>query len=392
MHFAGGINYIEIFYEKLETVVLSRKIISSEDEYVKATKEFIENNGIEALKARTIYKGLGIGQYRSDKKKIFNKLECERLKEEMILEYGHIHEDFLLSALEISKKNHFKATIDFIDKFGLEKINATAEHNGLKIGIYRNEWRKKYNKANDLEKKKLEDEFSVIHKDYLLSANFVHKRDHLNATVDFVKKYGYEKMVTKTVHNGFKIGQFRNEMRRKFKRAKSDEQQQLLEEFNSIDEFYLVDSAYKNFILNFKYTKEFVQKYGLKELTNLTEYKGYKIGEFRSRQKLKYKNLENDTEKTEMKNKFDEIDEDILLDAIYVSKRDHIKATLEFINKYGYEKLDFKTVYNGYNIGSFRKNCREKYKKLTKKEQEVMKKEFDVISEDFLISKSRKAK
>ena len=31
---------IEIFYEKLETVVLSRKIISSEDEYVKATKEF----------------------------------------------------------------------------------------------------------------------------------------------------------------------------------------------------------------------------------------------------------------------------------------------------------------------------------------------------------------
>ena len=76
---------IEIFYEKLETVVLSRKIISSEDEYVKATKEFIENNGIEALKARTIYKGLGIGQYRSDKKKIFNKLECERLKEEMIL-------------------------------------------------------------------------------------------------------------------------------------------------------------------------------------------------------------------------------------------------------------------------------------------------------------------
>ena len=53
------------------------------------------------------------------------------------------------------------------------------------------------------------------------------------------------------------------------------------------------------------------------------------------------------------------------------------------------EKLDFKTVYNGYNIGSFRKNCREKYKKLTKKEQEVMKKEFDVISEDFLISKSR---
>ena len=81
-----------------------------------------------------------------------------------------------------------------------------------------------------------------------------------------------------------------------------------------------------------------------------------------------------------------------MLDAIYVSKKDHIKATLEFINKYGYEKLDFKTVYNGYNIGSFRKNCREKYKKLTKKEQEVMKKEFDVISEDFLISKSRKAK
>ena len=145
----------------------------------------------------------------------------------MVLEYSHLHEDFLLSALEISKKNHFKATIDFIDKFGLEKINATAEHNCLKIGIYRNEWRKKYNKATDWEKKKLEDEFSVIHKDYLLSANFVYKRDHLNATVDFVKKYGYEKMVTKTVHNGFKIGQFRNEMRRKFKRAKSDEQQQL---------------------------------------------------------------------------------------------------------------------------------------------------------------------
>lgn len=95
---------IEIFYEKLETVVLSRKIISSEDEYVKATKEFIENNGIEALKARTIYKGLSIGQYRSDKKKIFNKLECERLKKEMVLEYSHLHEDFLLSALEISKK------------------------------------------------------------------------------------------------------------------------------------------------------------------------------------------------------------------------------------------------------------------------------------------------
>ena len=62
------------------------------------------------------------------------------------------------------------------------------------------------------------------------------------------------------------------------------------------------------------------------------------------------------------------------------------------LNRFLITKLDFKTVYNGYNIGSFRKNCREKYKKLTKKEQEMMKKEFDVISEDFLISKSRKAK
>ncbi|KAB7889735.1 helicase-related protein, partial [Poseidonibacter ostreae] len=386
------IDEIEVFYEKLETVVLSRKIISSEDEYAKATKEFIDINGIDALKARTVYKGLGIGQYRSDKKKIFNKLKCERLKDEMILEYNHIHKDFLLSAVEISKKNHFNATIDFINKFGLEKIIATTEHNGFKIGIYRNEWRKKYNKSSDLEKKKLEKEFSVIHKDYLLSTNFVYRRDHLKATFDFLKKYRYDELVTKTVHNGFKIGQFRNEMRRKFKKADKEEQEQLLEEFNVIDEYYLIDRAYKNFTLNFKNSKEFVEKSGLEKFTNLTEYNGYKIGEFRSRQKLKYKSLDNQNEKDEMKRKFDEIHEDFLLDAIYISKRDHIKVTLEFINEFGYEQLTHKTIYKDFRIGSFRANCREKYKKLSKKEKEEMKKEFDIINPDFLITKRRNKK
>lgn len=381
---------IEIFYEKLETVVLSRKIISSEDEYVKATKEFIELEGIENLKSYTLFKGLNIGGYRSDRKKAYNKLECNRLKEEMVLEYSHIHPDYLLSALEISIKNHTSASIDFIKKFGFENLNGKTKHNGFNIGSFRDDWRKKYKKALNKEKIEMKEKFKVIHEDFLLDTKYINYRNNFNATQEFVKEHGYKNLISRLEYKGFKLGMFRDEMRRKFKKADKKTQEKMLEEFSIIHDDYLFDSSYNIHKEHLDATIEYVQKYGLEKLSNLSEYNGLKIGGFRCRLKLKFNALETEEEKSNMIQEYVIIHPDYLLEEVYIRRRDNIKATLEFVNEFGYEKLTNKTVYKGFRIGSFRANSREKFKKLSNIEQQKWLEEFSVISDDFLISKSRK--
>ena len=83
---------------------------------------------------------------------------------------------------------------------------------------------------------------------------------------------------------------------------------------------------------------------------------------------------------------------DYLLEAVYISKRDNINATVEFIKEHGYDKLTNKTIYKGHKIGSFRANSREKFKKISKDEQKKWIEEFSVISDDFLFSKRRDKK
>ncbi len=383
---------IEFFYEKLETVVLNKKIISAQDEYIKATKEFIELEGIENLKSYTLFKGLNIGGYRSDRKKAYNKLECNRLKEEMVLEYSHIHPDYLLSALEISIKNHTRASIDFIKKFGFENLNGKTKHNGFNIGSFRDDWRKKYKKALNKEKIEMKEKFKVIHEDFLLDTKYINYRNNFNATQEFVKEHGYKNLISRVEYKGFKLGMFRDEMRRKFKKADKKTQEKMLEEFSIIHDDYLFDSSYNIHKEHLDATIEYVQKYGLEKLSNLSEYNGLKIGGFRCRLKLKLNALETEEEKSKMIQEYAIIHPDYLLEEVYIRRRDNIKATLEFVNEFGYEKLTNKTVYKGFRIGSFRANSREKFKKLSNIEQQKWLEEFSVISDDFLISKSRKKK
>lgn len=385
-------NSMELVYEKLETVVLNKNIIVAQDEYIKATKEFIELEGIENLKSYTLFKGLNIGQYRMDRKKAYNKIECSRLKEEMILEYSHLHPDYLLSALEISIKNHTSALIDFIQKFGFENLNGKTKHNGFNIGSFRDDWRKKYKKALNKEKIEMMEKFKVIHEDFLLDTKYINYRNNFNATLEFVKKHGYKNLVSRLEYKGFKLGMFRDEMRRKFKKSNKETQKEMLDEFSVIHEDYLYDSSYNIYKEHIDASIEYVQKYGLEKLANLTEYKGLKIGGFRCRLKLKFNALETLEEKNSMIEEYSVIHPDYLLEAVYIRKRDNINATVEFIKEYGYDKLTNKTIYKGYKIGSFRANSREKFKKLSKDEQKKWIEEFSVISDDFLFSKRRDKK
>jgi len=201
--------------------------------------------------------------------------------------------------------------------------------------------------------------FTLLDGVYLVLTKFINKRNHIQATLDFLKYNPYKNLTSKTKHNGYKIGAFRDEQRRRFKKASEVEQLELIKEYSSVDQYYLYDTAYKNHMENYRLSKEFINLYGIENLTNLTGYKGYKIEPFRCRQKMKYKNLDTDNEKRTMKKEFDNIHPDYLLDAVVVSKRQHIQAILEFIEKFGYDKLTNKTEYNGYKIGSFRSRYRE---------------------------------
>ena len=86
-----------------------------------------------------------------------------------------------------------------------------------------------------------------------------------------------------------------------------------------------------------------------------------------------------------MKKIFNIIHEDYLLNGLYVSRRNHIEATIDYISKYGYENITNTTKHNNFNIGNFRSNQRRKYKELeTTKEKEKLVKEFSVIHKDYL--------
>ncbi|MFW2236113.1 DEAD/DEAH box helicase family protein, partial [Aliarcobacter butzleri] len=66
----------------------------------------------------------------------------------------------------------------------------------------------------------------------ILSSNIVRKEDYIEATLDFCKKFGYEKLTGKTKHNSLSIGRFRDTQRAKFKTLKTEEERQaMIKEF-----------------------------------------------------------------------------------------------------------------------------------------------------------------
>ena len=75
----------------------------------------------------------------------------------------------------------------------------------------------------------------------ILSSNIARKEDYIEATLDFCKKFGYEKVRAATKHNGLNIGIFRSVRKNKFKQLKTEEEQQaMIKEFECISLDYLL--------------------------------------------------------------------------------------------------------------------------------------------------------
>jgi superfamily II DNA or RNA helicase len=215
------------------------------------------------------------------------------------------------------------------------------------------------------------------------------KQNYIDATMDFISKYGLLELKSKTVYKGLKIGEFRAEQRKKYKKLKTKKEQKAMRnEFNNIHKDYLahIDDVLRNVYIDA--TCQYIKEYGYKSMRSTTIYNNISIGEYRSTQRKKYKKLKTDQEKQKMQNIFNVIHKDYLFNGIYISRRNHIEATIDYISKFGYEKLNSNTKHNGYNIGIFRANQRKKYRNSKDDlEKEELKKELMAIHKDYLIPK-----
>jgi len=221
----------------------------------------------------------------------------------------------------------------------------------------------------------------------ILNSNIVKKEDYIEATLDFCKKYGYEKLEQRTKHNSINIGVFRNNQKKNFKRLKTEEERQaMIKEFECISPDYLFDEFELSKQKKIEATLDFCKKYGYEKLEQRTKHNSINIGVFRSTQKSKFKRLKTEEERQAMIKEFECISPDYLFDELELSKQKKIEATLDFCKKYGYEKLERRTKHNGLNIGNFRGIQKKNFKRLkTEEERQAMIKEFECISPDYLL-------
>ncbi|RBQ32287.1 hypothetical protein CRU92_00825 [Arcobacter sp. FW59] len=176
----------------------------------------------------------------------------------------------------------------------------------------------------------------------ILSSNIIRKEDYIEATLDFCKKYGYEKLKSNTKHNGLNIGSFRANQKTKFKQLKTeDERQAMIKKFECISPVYLFDEIELYKQRNIEATLDFCKKFAYEKLKCDTKHNGINLGTFRSNQKKKFKTLKTEDERQAMIKEFECISPVYLFDEIELYKQRNIEAILDFCKKFGYEKLTF---------------------------------------------------
>lgn len=142
------------------------------------------------------------------------------------------------------KEDYINITIDFINKFGYEKLAYNTKYNSLKIGQFRTQQRRIFKKlVNTKSKERMIKEFNIIHPYYLENRfDGIFEQEYIKVTIDFIEKYGYKKLSYSTKHNGLDIGKFRSTQRRKFKKLKTiEEKEEMINKFNCIHSNYLID-------------------------------------------------------------------------------------------------------------------------------------------------------
>lgn len=211
--------------------------------YIYASIDYVNEYGLENLKKSTkhIFSGkeydIGVYRYQQIQKlQNLNKgMENKNINSSLLQKYKNkikeledehriIHEYYLSTtkppkpkpikqkasvSLKI-RENHIKACLDFIQKFGYESIKTSTEHiyNGrnYQIGKYRLKQRIKFKKLENKQKiKEMQDAFSCIEENYLSSDIIPSKiQNHIDASKDFVKKYGFENLsdVTTYIYKG----------------------------------------------------------------------------------------------------------------------------------------------------------------------------------------------
>ena len=99
----------------------------------------------------------------------------------------------LSSRPTFSKQEYINATIKFIEKYSYRELQSRTVYSGLNIGEFSSTQRKLYKKLKTKkEQKQMESEFSIIHKNYLLNQEDVLVQLYIDATLEYIQKYGYQ--------------------------------------------------------------------------------------------------------------------------------------------------------------------------------------------------------
>ena len=449
---------------------------------IEATLDFIEKYGFENLtiNSRHTYKGIKnitIGAFRNQKRKIFNKLTSDKEKISMIEEFSMFPINYLgdnavkfaqehnldvkyaLTKLDYQTQLKIEATLDFIEKYGFKKLAHASKHTykgvEVSIGVFRTNKRLKFNKLIDDEDKiNFIEEFSMFPINYLGDNAVKFAQEHnldieyiidknsnyfkIEATKDFINKYGFEKLMNKTkyIYKGVEvgIGMFRTTQAVRFNKMKNDEDKiNFIKEFSMFPINYLGDNAVKFAIkhnldvkhvatkksnyFKIKATLDFIKKYGFEKLTNKTKYiyKGVEvgIGIFKNNMVKKFRECERDADRIKIIKDFSMFPIDYLgkkavkfakehdLDVEYAPEKFNyqtqlkIEATKDFVNKYGIKHLNRKIIYKykgeNVSIGTFRATQVANFNKLTNDEDKIsMIKDFDMFPIDYLGKKAVK--
>ena len=336
---------------------------------VEIIKEYLEITGktYEEIKRTEEYKRIKIGQWKTNRRHEYKQGKLSKEKELILRELGETFEETKNSLSFEEMKDLIKEYLKITGKT-YEEIKHVEEYKGIRIGIWKANRRKEYKQGKlSKEKELILRELGETFEETKNSLSFEEMKDLIK---EYLKITGrtYEEIKQTEEYKGIKIGRWKSRRCQEYKQGKLSKEKELI--LRELGETFEDRNLSEEMIeLINEYLKITGKKY--EEIKHIEEYKGIKIGQWKTNRRHEYKQGKLSKEKELILRELGETFEDRNL-----SFEEMIELIKEYLKITGkkYEEIKYVEEYKGIKIGQWKTTRRQKYKqgKLSKEKELVL--------------------
>ncbi|MDG2171645.1 MAG: Helicase associated domain protein [Gammaproteobacteria bacterium] len=278
----------------------------------------------------------------------------------------------ILSRLDGGFSIGFQHLQEYFEREGHSNVPMIYEVDGYKLGSWVSMRRKNF-RNNKLSKDRIEKLKTV---DFIFDDLFYKGFRYLKK---YFEREGHSNVPQKYEVDGYKLGNWLIGVRRNFKKNKLEKEK--IDKLKSVN--FIFDILQEKFNEGFRYLKKYFEREGHSNVPMKYEVDGFKLGQWvgNCRERFRYNKLSKDR-----------IDKLKLVNFIFDMYQEKFNEGFRYLKKYfereGHSNVPRKYEVDGFNLGQWVGNCRErfKYNKLSKDQIDKLKSVnfiFDMLQEKF---------